>query len=169
MKTIVSGKLAETPEITEVELNDGSKQRVANFTIFVFDGNAPLRERKDGSRYREGIPLKCTAWGELADQVGEFKKGEQFTASATMRHNAFERKDGSRVVEPKYMIRRIDKENDIQKQISNLLSHYEEGKTDHIFKEEEQPSFSKDIAKDLNMAEPAPEKDQAKVEPEKEA
>lgn len=149
MKQIISGKLANTPELKEIKLEDGTKQVVTNFTVFAYDSNAPLVTRDDGSTYRKGIPLRCTAWGTNAEEVAKLKKGDQLTASSTLRYNEYPRKDGSMAVDTNYVIKRIDPENDIHRQLSNLLAGYEAHEYDQISEREiAPPDFQPD--RDLN-------------------
>lgn len=144
MKQVISGKLAASPELRQVTMKDGSKQTVANFTIYGYDGNAPLVKREDGTSYPKGISLKCVAWGENATAVSELKGGDQLTASATMRYNEYT-KDGKVATDPNYVIKRIDPQNDLHRQLSKLLSSYESGECNQIFeREKQQPDFNKD-------------------------
>ncbi|MCU7378901.1 single-stranded DNA-binding protein [Clostridiales Family XIII bacterium ASD5510] len=168
MKQIISGKLAKTPTLKKIPNKEGGEERVANFTIFVFDPNAPRVERPDGSTYRKGIPFHCTAWGENADYVAGKKAGEQLTASATVRYNEYPRKDGSKLVEANYVIKRIDPQNEIQKQMSSLLAGYEDGQYHRIDQREAQPEF-RDFDKGRGQPKPMEqERAQDNREPEQE-
>ena len=68
------------------------------------------------------------------------------------------------IVSPVYVIRRIDPDNKIQKQMSELLAGYESAKFDDISRQEPQPSFG-----DRSIADPQPEKENnLEMEPEPE-
>lgn len=168
MKQIISGRLAADPKLQEVTLADGTNEKVVNFTLFVYDPAAPEETREDGSTYKIGIPISCAAWGQAAEEVAGLKKGSLLTASSTMRLNRYKSKDGKDVREPRYVIKRIDPNNEIQKQMSQLLSEYEEGKGP-IYREGVQPDFSdpkKENRKEQSM-EPEQEKEAGRSEEER--
>ena len=66
------------------------------------------------------------------------------------------------IVSPVYVIRRIDPENKIQKQMSELLTGYESGKFDDVSRQDPQPDF-----REREIADPQPEKENnLEMEPE---
>lgn len=157
MKQIISGKLGKNPELKEVETKEG-KRKVVNITVFAYDPSGPEVKRPDGSTYRKGIPLQCTAWGPNAEEIAKMKAGDTLTASTTMRYHEYSRKDGSKVVEPNFVIKRIDPENDIHRQLSTLLTGYEAGEYDQIAEKDiKQPEFGKDQAMQLSEPDKEPE------------
>lgn len=168
MKQIISGRLAVDPKLQEVTLADGTKEKVVNFTLFVYDPAAPEEIREDGSTYKIGIPISCAAWGKAAEEVARLKKGSLLTASSTMRLNHYQNKNGKDVREPRYVIKRIDPNNEIQKQMSQLLTEYEEGKGP-IYREGAQPDFGdpKKENRQEKSAELVQEKEAGKSEDEK--
>lgn len=174
MKQVISGRLAEAPALNTVTVNEGREEKVVNFTIFAYDPNAPEIEGKDGKTYRKGIPLKCAAWGDNAVQISEMKKGSQLTAVANMRLNEFsftekETQQVRNISEAVYVIRKIDTENKIHKQMTSLLKGYEDDVYDTIFDEKsEQPGFKSDRTKEVNLDDKAVEKENTKTEPGKE-
>ena len=142
MKPALSGTLAQKPELKEVNGKEGEKLPVTNFTLFVYDHNAPLATRADGTSYRKGIPFKCTAWGDNAVKISQMEKGDRLTAAATARYNEHTTKDGRTIAEPNYVIRKIDHDNTLAKQQSELLYRYEEGISDRIFEQEAAPALA---------------------------
>ena len=167
MKQVISGRMGKV-EIKEVELSSGT-HKVANFIAFAYDGNAPLKKREDGTTYRAGIPLKCVAWDERAEEIEQMLKDKKntITAATTLRYNEYVNKaTGFAVVEPQYVIRKIDPENDLHKQMSSLISCYEEGKINQVFEKEIQPDFSEEL--DIDLEAPAPDMEKQQPEPEKE-
>lgn len=159
MKLVISGKMAKV-EFREVE-RGSSKHQVVNFTTFAYDGNAPLKEREDGSKYKAGIPLKCVAWDDRAEEIRQMLKDGKntITAAVTMRYNEYESRNGYTVIEPQYVIRKIDHENDLHKQMSSLLSCYEEGKINQVFEKEIQPDFSEELDQEMDIPSVPLEKD----------
>lgn len=145
MKQVISGTLARAPELrTYPDRETGEARQVSNLTLFVFDPAAPEGARADGTTYKKSIPLQCVAWGDLARQVSGFQKGDTVTASTTMRYRERVLENGIHIPEPLYVIRRIDPANDIQKQMSRLLTGYEKGDYDRLDGKEQQPDFSPD-------------------------
>lgn len=145
MKQVISGTLARAPELrTYPDRETGAERQVSNLTLFVFDPAAPEGTRADGTTYKKSIPLQCVAWGDLARQVSGFQKGDTLTASTTMRYRERVLADGGHIPEPLYVIRRIDPDNQIQKQMSSLLTGYEKGEYDRLDGNEQQPGFSPD-------------------------
>lgn len=143
MKQVISGTLARAPELrTYPDRETGEARQVSNLTLFVFDPAAPEGTRADGTTYKKSIPLQCVAWGDLARQVSGFQQGDTLTASTTMRYRERVLANGAHIPEPLYVIRRIDPANQIQKQISNLLTGYEKGEYDRLDGNEPQPDFS---------------------------
>ncbi len=141
MKTALSGTLAQKPELKEIKGKEGEKLQVTNFTLFVYDQNAPLATKEDGTSYHKGIPFKCTAWGGNAAEIAQMEKGDRLTAATTVRYNEYSTKDGRAIVEPNYIIRKVDHDNTLAKQQSDLLYRYEEGILPQIFEQETMPSI----------------------------
>lgn len=145
MKQVISGTLARAPELrTYPDRETGEARQVSNLTLFVFDPAAPEGTRADGTTYKKSIPLQCVAWGDLARQVSGFQQGDTVTASTTMRYRERVLENGTHIPEPLYVIRRIDPTNQIQKQMSSLLTGYEKGKYDRLDGKKQQPGFSPD-------------------------
>lgn len=139
MKIPISGKLGKISEVKTVETKNGAT-KVANFTVYVSDPYSPEFERADGSKYKKDIPFSCVAWGELAEELGKRKTGERLTGSYVMKYN--ERTvNGKTTVEPKYLLKKIDLENTLHNQLSELLSDYEEGTISSIKNQGVTPSF----------------------------
>lgn len=135
MKQIISGRLAQTPQLKTIQSKETREiQQVTRFTVLAFDPDAPQEE--------PGIPLRCSAWGKNAETIGQMKEGELFTASTTMRYSEYLRGDGSRAAEPNYVVKRIDPDHEIQNQMAELLGGYEDGQYDQVFEKEAQPDFS---------------------------
>ena len=162
MKTIISGRLITDPEIRDVQLKDGSNTKVCNYRLWVSDPAAPAVEGENGKEYKRDVPFSCTAWGDNAEKIAAKKAGDTITGSYTMRYS--ERKIGDKsYAMPEYVVRKIDPENNIQKEMSDLLTEYEKSDREHLRTEIAQPSLNKDVA-----IEKAPEKDVEKsVEVEK--
>lgn len=154
MKLVISGKMAGV-NISEVSLPSGT-HKVVNFTVYAYDPNAPIKGREDGTSYKAGIPLKCVAWDDKAVEIEKMisEKKNILTAAVTMRYNEFTSKDGRNIIEPQYVIRKIDKDNDLHRQMSSLISCYEEGKISQIFEKEIQPRFSNDLEQDMDVSGP---------------
>lgn len=138
MKTVISGRLIEEPELRKVKLSDGTEMEVCNYEIWVADPTAPTLKAKNGREYKRDVAFRCTAWGENAKAIAELEKNSTLTGSYVMKYN-----NGY----PNYVIKRIDKENKLQKQMSDLLSAYEENKINDIVVPDQQPSFNKDVNK----------------------
>jgi len=151
MRTVISGKIGK-PEIREIEINN-EKSKVANFTILVYDGSAPIKKREDGSTYKARIPFRCTAWNEHAKEIEQIIADGKNTITAVveMKHNEYMTKNGYLVNDPKCIIKKIDYNNDLHKQLDSLLMCYEDGKINQIFEKEIQPSFNEDMEYDTGI------------------
>lgn len=137
MKQVISGKLKEQPVVQEKRnRKTGEKVPVLSFTLLAEDDAAPEVE-VDGVLQKKRIPLSCMAYGDLAREIGELEKGARVTASTIMRYG--ENQQGSY---PVYVIKRIDPDNDLQRQMNHLLTGYEEGQYDQVFEREFQPEFT---------------------------
>lgn len=155
MKAVLSGRLIKKPELKNIVLQDGREEVVCNYRLWVADPSAPVRTGSDGKPHKADVPFSCTAWGDNARAVAAKNAGDLLTGSYTMRYSEI-RPEGSdkTIVNPTYVIRRIDPENTIQKQMSEMLSGYENGKYDDIARAEPQPAFG-----DNYLSEPQPEKE----------
>lgn len=137
MKQVISGKLKEQPVVREKRnRRTGEKVPVLSFTLLAEDDAAP-ETRVEGVLQKKRIPLACMAYGDLAREIGELEKGARVTASTIMRYG--ENQQGSY---PVYVIKRIDPDHDLQRQMNHLLAGYEEGQYDQIFEREVQPEFT---------------------------
>lgn len=165
MKTVLSGRIIQKPELKHVVLEDGREEVVCNYSIWVADPTAPVRMGSDGKLHKVDIPFSCTAWGDNARAIAEKNSGDVLTGSYTMRYNEIRPAGLDKpIVSPVYVIRRIDPDNKIQKQMSELLAGYESAKFDDISRQEPQPSFG-----DRSIADPQPEKENnLEMEPEPE-
>ena len=151
MKTIISGRLIKTPEMKKVNLKDGRMEFVCDYAIWVADPAAPKQTAADGKEYTRDVPFSCTAWGSNAYHVSQMKAGDILTGSYTMR--AKEIKPGNSdktIVQPVYTLNKIDHNNTIQKQMSELLTGFERGQYDEISKPETQPSFGGELSMDTD-------------------
>lgn len=163
MKTVISGRLIKKPELKRVVLKDGREEVVCDYSLWVSDASAPVRTGSDGKPHKADIPFSCTAWGDNAREIAEKGAGDVLTGSYTMRYSEI-RPAGTEkpIVSPVYVIRRIDPENKIQKQMSELLTGYETGKFDDVSIQDPQPDFG-----EREIADPQPEKENnLEMEPE---
>ena len=157
MKAVLSGRLIKKPELKNIVLQDGREEVVCNYRLWIADPSAPVRVGNDGRSHKADIPFSCTAWGDNARYVAAKNPGDILTGSYTMRYSEI-RSEGSNkmLVNPTYVIRRIDPENKIHKQMSEMLSGYENGTYDDIGIQEPQPAFG-----DKELDEPQPSKENA--------
>ena len=152
MKCVVSGRLAAPAKVESIVTKDENRRvKMASFTIFAADPNGPTKEVLDEKTgevrtYNQGIALNCKAWGENADYIENLKKGEMITGAATVRYgqNA-----------PQFVVTKLDKEHQIQKQMSSLITAYSSGEIDKLYEgEEKAPSFQgpdKELEKEAEM------------------
>lgn len=166
MKTVISGRLIKKPELKRVVLKDGREEVeevVCDYSLWVSDASAPVRTGSDGKPHKADIPFSCTAWGDNAREIAEKGAGDILTGSYTMRYSEIRPAGIEKpIVSPVYVIRRIDPENKIQKQMSELLTGYETGKFDDVSRQDPQPDFG-----EREIADPQPEKESnLEMEPE---
>lgn len=163
MKTVISGRLIKKPELKRVVLKDGREEVVCDYSLWVSDAAAPVRTGSDGKPHKADIPFSCTAWGDNAREIAEKGAGDVLTGSYIMRYSEIRPAGIEKpIVSPVYVIRRIDPENKIQKQLSELLTGYETGKFDDVSRQDPQPDFG-----EREIADPQPEKESnLEMEPE---
>ena len=163
MKTVISGRLIKKPELKRVVLKDGREEAVCDYSLWVSDASAPVRTGSDGKPHKADIPFSCTAWGDNAREIAEKGAGDILTGSYTMRYSEIRPAGIEKpIVSPVYVIRRIDPENKIQKQMSELLTGYETGKFDDVSRQDPQPDFG-----EREIADHQPEKESnLEMEPE---
>lgn len=166
MKTVISGRLIKKPELKRVVLKGGREEVeevVCDYSLWVSDASAPVRTGSDGKPHKADIPFSCTAWGDNAREIAEKGAGDILTGSYTMRYSEIRPAGIEKpIVSPVYVIRRIDPENKIQKQMSELLTGYETGKFDDVSRQDPQPDFG-----EREIADPQPEKESnLEMEPE---
>lgn len=163
MKTVISGRLIKKPELKRVVLKDGAEEVVCDYSLWVSDASAPVRTGSDGKPHKADIPFSCTAWGDNAREIAEKGAGDILTGSYIMRYSEIRPAGIEKpIVSPVYVIHRIDPENKIQKQMSELLAGYESGKFDDVSRQDPQPDFG-----EREIADPQPEKESnLEMEPE---
>lgn len=153
MKTVISGTLGHDPALRQVKGSDGRMHNVVNFTVYAYDPTAPRRELPGGKEVPKGVPLHCTAWGENANEVSKYKKGDTITAVMELKYGTMKVGD-STVEQSTFLVRKIDTANQISKQLDDLLSGYEYGKYSKIFdKDAPPPDFSREVNLAKDMAE----------------
>lgn len=152
MKTVISGRLIEDPEIKTVTLADGNEVDVCNYQLWVSDPTAPTVEGKSGREFTRDVAFNCTAWGDNAKEVAALKKNSVLTGSYVMKYN-----EGK----ANYVVKRIDPENKLQKQLADLLNAYEDNIINDLSVPDLQPSFDKGMKKGKDTA-PEKNKDMKK-------
>ncbi len=75
---VLDGTLFKDPEIRPVQ-----KTKVANFAILNETGNKTYL-------------IGCEAWGEVANEVQKFSKGDHLAVQGILTQNSWEDKDGAR-------------------------------------------------------------------------
>lgn len=139
IKTVLTGRLGNV-NVAERELENGEKMKVANFKIYATDVNSPSKtvELKEGlGETTRDIPLNCSAWGTQAEYIEELSKKDglkTITGAATFHY------DSKHPEQPRFVMTRIDKENEIARQMNNLIRDYESGKVESFSEGEKTPS-----------------------------
>lgn len=139
IKTVLTGRLGNV-NVAERELENGEKMRVANFKIYATDVNSPSKtvELKKGlGEITRDIPLNCSAWGAQAEYIEELSKKEglkTITGAATFHY------DSKHPEQPRFIMTKIDKENEIARQMNSLIRDYESGKVESFIEGGKTPS-----------------------------
>lgn len=144
---VITGRLGSTPILNEVEGVDGKMHKVTDVTIYAQDRTAPKRKMKDGRELPKGVPMQCRAWGERAEMLADMKSGDTVTAIAEMKYGVID-VGGRKIEHNTFLIRKIDRKNNIAKQMEELLTGYEKGEYDRIFDRNAVPDFNKIAEKD---------------------
>lgn len=82
------GRLVAEPECNMVEISEGVKKRVANFTLAIDEVPG-----KDSA----AVFIDCTAWGASADFLNSYiKKGDQVYIRGRLRQERWETESGGK-------------------------------------------------------------------------
>ena len=130
MKEFKMGTLAGKPDMKIVNVK-GVGRSVANATIFIYDKTAP--ENENGFKY--GIPIAITAWGDKAEELAKFEKGEIIGVFGQPKAEVYEKR--VRYGLTVSSVYAAEEAKDINKQINQILSAYEKGDIERIYGEAE--------------------------------
>lgn len=114
MLHVLAGKLGADPEVKTIDTTNG-KKNVCNMTVYVWTGE----------RSKNNIPVQVTAWADLADELGKYKKGDSIQFVGEAKDVAYKPTGlDKELTVMGYDIKKIDHNKTILKDLNDILRNY---------------------------------------------